>query len=144
MPICEPCQRVTTISQRIFSACIPERGLSDYLTGQAEIEDLLVNPGIERLTMLPGRAGPWPTPQNIWVLQGWKPSSKRLRERYCEDRIVIFDSPPCLHQRIPWSSHAAIDAVLLVVEAERTTSNDLSVAWNCCQGYTILGTVFNK
>ncbi|MEJ2025732.1 MAG: hypothetical protein P8Y00_12105, partial [Deltaproteobacteria bacterium] len=40
-------------SKDFFGLCT-DRGLSDYLLGSAGIEELLVNPGIEKLTILPG------------------------------------------------------------------------------------------
>ena len=45
------------------------QGLSDYLLRQAEIPDLLFNPGIEKLTILPGGK----SLPNISVPPGWRP-----------------------------------------------------------------------
>jgi len=120
-----------------------ERGLSDYLMGQAEIQDLLVNPGIEKLTMLPaGR----PIANSAEHLGSPRMEAlvKEMRERYCDDRIVIFDSPALLASTDPLVFSRAIDGVLLVVEAERTTPSDLKQCLELLTGCTIIGTVLNK
>ena len=47
-----PSKKHQNFSQDFFGIEI-FKGLSDYLLGQAEVSDILVNPGIERLTILP-------------------------------------------------------------------------------------------
>ena len=126
-----------------FFGISPERGLSDYLMGQAEIQDLLVNPGIEKLTMLPaGR----PMANSAEHLGSPRMEALviELRERYCEDRIVIFDSPALLAVTDPLVFSRAIDGVLLVAEAERTTPSDIKRCLELLTGCTIMGTVLNK
>jgi protein-tyrosine kinase len=120
-----------------------ERGLSDYLTGSAEIEDLLINPSIEKLTILP--AGQ-PIANCAEYLGSPKMGAliEELRERYAEDRIVIFDSPALLDFADPLVLARSIGSVLLVVEVERTTPDDLKRCKELLKDYTIMGTVLNK
>lgn len=128
---------------RDFFGIQPERGLSDYLLGQAEIEDLLINPGIERLTVLPaGR----PMANSAEHLRSPKMAAlmKEIRERYCDDRIVIFDSPSLLATPDPLVFSRGVDGVLLVVEAERTTPDDIKRCLELLKGSTVMGTVLNK
>jgi len=126
-----------------FFGISPEKGLSDYLRGQAEIQDLLVNPGIEKLIILP--AG---QPMADSAEQLGSPRMEALviemRERYCDDRIVIFDSPALLAATDPLVFSRAIDGVLLVVEAEKTTPSDIKRCMELLTDSTIMGTVLNK
>jgi len=128
---------------RDFFGISLERGLSDYLTGQAEIQDLLVNPGIEKLTILPaGR----PLADSAEHLGSPKMEALvlEMKERYCDDRIVIFDSPAMLTSTDPLVFSRAVDGVLLIVEAEKTTPDDLKRCQELLTGCTIMGTVLNK
>lgn len=120
-----------------------ERGLSDYLLGQAEIPDLLVNPGIDKLTILPaGR----PTANSAEHLGSPRMEAliKEVRERYSDDRIVIFDSSALLVSADPMVFSRNMDGVLLVVEAEKTTPADLKRCLELLSDCNIVGTVFNK
>ncbi len=126
-----------------FFGITPERGLSDYLTGQAEIQDLLINPGIEKLTILPaGR----PMANSAEHLGSPRMDGliREMRERYCDDRIVIFDSPSLLTCADPLVFTSAIHGVLLVIEAEKTTAADLKRSMELLTGSNIIGTVLNK
>jgi non-specific protein-tyrosine kinase len=119
------------------------RGLSDYLTHSAEIEDLLLNPGIEKLTILPaGR--PIANCAEYLGSPRMEALIVEMLERYAQDRIVIFDSPALLSFPDPLVLARAIGAVLLVVEAERTTPGDLKRCKELLKDCTIIGTVFNK
>jgi len=128
---------------RDFFGITPERGLSDYLLGQAKIEDLLVNPGIEKLTILPaGR--PMPNSAEHLGSPRMEALVKEMRERYCNDRIVIFDSPALLISTDPMVFSSGVAGILLVVEAERTTPSDLKRCLELLKGCNVMGTVFNK
>lgn len=118
------------------------RGLSDYLTGQAEVQDLLINPGINRITVLPAGS---PRADSSELLGSPKMEKLvlEMRERY-EERILIFDTPALLTCTDALVFSPGIDAVLLVVEAEKTTPGDLKRCLELLEGCTIVGTVFNK
>ena len=73
---------------RMLGLEAPE-GLSNYLLKEAEIPDLLLHPGIEKLVLLPaGR----PLPQSAELLGSprMKHLVQELRERYPE-RVVLFE-----------------------------------------------------
>ncbi|MEJ2731847.1 MAG: CpsD/CapB family tyrosine-protein kinase [Deltaproteobacteria bacterium] len=118
-------------------------GLSNYLLGQADIPDLLVNPGINRLVLMPaGRTLP-----NSPELLG-SPRMARLvndiKRRYADDRIIIFDSPSLLSCADPLVLTRYVDCILLVVEEERTTADDLQKATELLKDKPLFGTVLNK
>jgi non-specific protein-tyrosine kinase len=117
-------------------------GLADYLLGQIELPQLLVNPGIEKLTLLPGGRQ---LPNSAEVLHSPKMKAlvEQMKDRYPGDRILIFDSPSLLCAD-PLILSEFVDGILIVVEEQRTTTKDLKRVINLLKNKTILGTVLNK
>lgn len=118
-------------------------GLSNYLLGQAELQDLLVNPGIERLVLLPaGRSLP-----NSAELLG-SPRMVKLvndiKSRYANDRIIIFDAASLLHCADPLVLSRYVDGILLIVEQEKTTATQLQKSMELLKDKPLFGTVMNK
>ncbi|MBK5970782.1 MULTISPECIES: CpsD/CapB family tyrosine-protein kinase [Thiorhodovibrio] len=117
-------------------------GVSDYLLEQHELAEILVNPSIERLVILPGHSSftnsseMLSTPRMVRLVT-------ELKTRY-PDRIVLFDMPPLLTGDDVLAFSPYIDAIMLVVEASGTTRDDLRRAWNLLDGKRILGVVLNK
>jgi non-specific protein-tyrosine kinase len=120
-----------------------EKGLTDYLLGNAEIEDLLINPNIEKLTILPA-GKPIENSAEMLGSQRMEQLVKEIKKRYGSNRICIFDCPAILPYTDPLVITHLIDGILLVVEAEKTTPNDLKKTIKLLEGKTILGTVYNK
>ena len=118
-------------------------GLSDYLLRQAEIQDLMFNPGIEKLTILPaGR----PLPNSAEHLGSARMATlaEELKSRYSGDRIVIIDSPSLLTCSDPMVLSRFVDGILLVVESEKTAADDLKRAMELLKDKPVLGTLLNK
>jgi capsular exopolysaccharide synthesis family protein len=122
--------------------CKAEKGLSDYLLHDVEINSLLINPGIDRLVVLP--AGK-PMVNSTEMLHSPKMQRlvNELRSRY-PSRIIIFDMPPILSQDDTLAFSPYVDCVLLVVDEGRTKSEDLKHAALLLKGTQVLGSVFNK
>ncbi len=118
------------------------KGLSDYLLGQAEISEILVNPGIERLTILPA-GKPLPNSAELLGSSRMEALTKDIRNRYRSDRIILVDSPSLLcTDPIVLSSY--VDGVLLVVEDEKTSADDIKRAMELLKDKPVIGTVLNK
>lgn len=119
-----------------------EKGLSDYLLGEAKIPDLLVNPGIAKLVLLPG-GRPMP---NSTVLLG-SPRMKmlvdELKLKYSE-RIIIFDTPSLLNSADTLVFSSLADGIIMVVEAEKTPKGDIEKALSLLKDKSLIGTVLNK
>ncbi len=117
-------------------------GLSDYLVGEAELADLLVNPGLPRLTLLPGG-----TPLTISSELLGAPRMTELvgemKARY-PDRFLIFDSTSLLTRADALVFAPLVDGVLLVVEAERTLAREVTRALERLEGTPLVGVVYNK
>jgi len=119
-----------------------EKGLSDYLLHDTELHEILVNPGIERLVLLP--AGK-PILNSTELLHSTKMQQlvAELKNRY-PTRIIIFDMPPILAQDDALGFAPYVDCLLLVVDEGETKTNELKEAALLLKDCNLLGTVFNK
>lgn len=121
----------------------PDFGLSDYLTGDEAIEDLLINPGIERFVILPGG----PAVQNSSEMLSSPKMADLVRElktRY-PSRIIIFDLPPVLTVADALAFAPHVDASVLVIEECKTQADEVSRAAEVLQQATnLIGVVLNK
>lgn len=119
-----------------------DQGLSDYLFNRAELSDCLVNPGIERLVLLPvGKAlhnssETLASPRMMTLAQ-------ELKEKY-PDRIVIYDLPPLLTSDDTMVFLPHIDATLLVVQEGSTCVDDIDRSLDLLDREKLLGTVLNQ
>ena len=120
-----------------------EEGLSNYLLDQAELQDLFINPGIERLVLLPaGR--PLPNSSEMLGSPRMEMLVNDIKCRYPADRIVIFDSSSLLTSAEPLVLTRYVDGILLVIEEEKTTTEDLKNAMELLKDKPVIGTVMNK
>ena len=119
-----------------------QRGLSDYLLKEAEIADLLIHPGINKMVILPsGR----PMPHSAELLGSPRMEAlvREMRERYPE-RLVVFDTPPLLTSADSLTFSRFMDGILVVLEVEKTKRKETSRVFELLQGKPLLGTVLNK
>lgn len=117
-------------------------GLSDYLLYDIPLPNLLVNPGIEKLVILPGGKS---IPNSTETLGSPKTAAlvKEMKDRY-KDRYIILDSSPILNSPDPLVFSSYVDGILLVVEAGKTTTDQIKEALDLLKGKNILGTILNK
>jgi non-specific protein-tyrosine kinase len=120
-----------------------KEGLSNYLLGQAEIPDLLVNPGIEKLVLLPSGS---PLPNSAELLGSNKMLMlvNDIKSRYSNDRIIIFDCASLLTCADPLVLSQYVDGILLIVEHEKTTETQLQKTMELLKEKPVFGTVLNK
>ncbi len=120
----------------------PEKGVSDCLTDDVPLGEVLFNPGIERLVIAPGR-------DSIYNSSELLASPKigtfvdEIKSRY-KSRYVIFDLPPVLATDDAKAFSPYVDAMLLVIEDEETTKEQLKQTIEMLDGVNIIGTVLNK
>lgn len=119
------------------------KGLSDYLLGQEELPDILINPGIPKLTILPGGKS-LPNSSELLGSERMESLILEMKKRYSDDRIIIFDSSSLLLYSDTLALSRFVDAVLLVVEVERTSSAELKRVKEILKDSIIIGTVMNK
>jgi len=118
------------------------QSLNDVLDGRVDVGAALVNPGVERLVVLPTNV---PVARASEVLSSVMVSNlvDELRDRY-SDRIVIFDLPPVLAADDVMAVLPRIDCVLLVVGSGGSTQNEVEEAMNRLSKANLLGVVLNK
>lgn len=93
-----------------------EHGLSSLLANGANIEDCLVNIGIDNLTVLP--AGKIPhNPAELLGSVAMRNLISALRSRY---DYIIFDTPPVIPVTDAGLLGAQTDGVIMVIQAGRT------------------------
>ena len=119
-----------------------EHGIYDYFANSIPLETILINPGLERLVLLPGST---PTRKSSELLASSKAQDfiSDIKQRY-SSRIVIFDLPPLIGMDDALVVLPRVESTLLVVEANRTTAADVTKSMKILEDHQLLGTVFNK
>ena len=119
-----------------------DKGLSDVLLKEAHIHEVLINPSITRFIIMPagrkvsGSAELLNSPTAEIIFHD-------IKTRYPE-RLIIFDSPSILTCADPLVLADYADAVLLVIEAEKTPAEDIKEAVKLLQEKPLIGVVLNK
>lgn len=119
-----------------------EKSLNDLLDGTAELSDVLVNPDMPKLVVLPTKN---PVKKSSEILSSKKIADliKDLRERF-ESRIVIFDLPPVLTTDDAIALLPQIDCVLMVVANGMSTKREIEDSLHHLPAANLIGTILNK
>jgi protein-tyrosine kinase len=126
-----------------FFSLSPEIGLVDYLEEVADLSDIIINPGISKMTIIPaGRralnsAELLASPRMEYMI-------KELKARYGNQRIIVFDCPATLTCVDPTVFAHLVDGILIVVESQRTTADDLNKVMALFRDKPLLGVILNK
>jgi capsular exopolysaccharide synthesis family protein len=117
-------------------------GLKDYLETDLQIEEVLINPGIKRLVILPGKGR---AEDSAELLSSPKMASlvSDVKNKY-DSRIIIFDVPPVLQTDDVILSSSYFDSTLLVLEDGKNKEIEITKAIQLLEGHHLLGTVLNK
>lgn len=120
----------------------PGPPLADYLNGEHQLSDMLLNPDIHGLVVLPNSA---PIPRSSEVLMDAKVETmvSELRERY-ESRMIIFDMPPILTTDDVLAFLPQVDCVLMVVANGMSTRSEIEESTRLLSTSNLIGTVLNK
>lgn len=119
-----------------------EYGLADYLLDDAELSELIVWPGIAKLTVLSGGR----TITGSTELLGSPRMShlvKSMKDRY-EDRYILFDTPPILVGADAIAFAPFVDGIVVTVESGRTSMADVKKAIALLPKEKLLGFVLNR
>ena len=120
----------------------PGVGLSDYLVGDCGLEDCFINPGIERLVILP-QAASLLNSSEILAMPKTKGLFRELKARY-PDRFVLYDLPPVLSSDDTIVILPNLDASLLVVQEGKSHENEVERALDLMRDHNLLGSVLNR
>lgn len=119
-----------------------EYGLTDYLTGQVELEQIIYDIGVKRLAVVPNAS----SVENSSELLG----SPRMAEfvnaldNQIPRRIVVFDMPPLMVTDDVLAFAPRVDAFLLVVSQGQTARRTLSNAKEVLDELNLMGVVLNR
>lgn len=117
-------------------------GLSDFLQGDASVDDIIYSPGIDRLAIVPNfqpisdSSEMLATPRMSELLQAL--------ERETPRRIIIFDLPPLLASDDVIAFAPQIDSMLLIVSEGSTNRAALESAKETLGEMNMLGVVLNR
>jgi exopolysaccharide/PEP-CTERM locus tyrosine autokinase len=119
-----------------------EKGLTDHLLYDIPVHELLIKPGINKLSYLP--AGE-PIKGSTEILGSPKLQEliTEMKERY-PDRYVVFDCPDLLHAPDALVFSSYVDGIVFVVEAGKTSREYVQKALKLLEGRNIVGVVLNK
>lgn len=119
----------------------PRAGINDYMHGDANLSDCLINPGLSRLAVLPARTA---EAEAAEIISSPRMASlaEQLRRQYT-DRIIIYDMPPLLASGDTLGFLPYVDAVLLVTRSGKTTKTELDRAAHLLDNNVIIGTLLN-
>jgi protein-tyrosine kinase len=116
-----------------------QSGVVDYLTGEVPLEQVLLDPGIDRLALVPAGV---PAPDSCGLLASVKMARliDELKGRY-ERPIILFDLPPALDV-VAFARFA--DCALLVVKEGETRLSEVRAAVEYLKSTNIAGVVLNR
>lgn len=118
------------------------KSMNEYLEGNAELSETMINPGIQRLIVIP-------TMRSISNSASVLSSSRverlinELKERY-DSRIILLDLPPILGADDAMVLLPSIDCVLMVVANGVSTQQEIEDALGFVPKGKLLGVVYNK
>ncbi len=116
-------------------------GLKQYFEGQVELEDIFLNPGIDKLTILPA-GGRIVNSTEVVGSAKMEALVLELKQRYL-DRYIIFDTPGINVCPDPLVLLEYIDGLILVARSDVTTTDSIKAAVNLVPNGKLLGTVLN-
>lgn len=117
-------------------------GLISYLVDSTPIRDLIVWPGVEKLSIISGGKKIHDSTELIGSPK-MKSLIKEMRSRY-SGRFIIFDTPPVLTGADAIAFAPLVDSIILVVEEGRTSMDDIKKALDLLPKEKFLGFVMNR
>jgi exopolysaccharide/PEP-CTERM locus tyrosine autokinase len=116
-------------------------GLSDYLTQDIDIGEVLIKTGIGNLILLPAGHSV-DNPAELLSSEKMKTLVNEVKHRYM-DRYVIIDTPPILPFADAISIGSLVDGVIFVVKEGAVQRKSIENALNLIKDLKVLGIVFN-
>lgn len=117
-------------------------GLKEYLESNLRLSDVLMNPGIKRLVVLPGVGR---AEHSAELLSSPKMAQlvEDIKAQY-DSRVIIFDVPPLLQTDDVLLATNYFDSALLVLEDGKNNEANIKKSLQMLEGTHLLGTVMNK
>ena len=119
-----------------------DRGIVDFMIGRNSLSELIVWPGIEKLTVISGGEAAVDSAE-FMASEQMRALVKEMRDRY-DDRYIIFDVPAVLSGADAISFAPLVDGILMVVEAGKTDAADIRRALELIPEEKFMGFVLNR
>ena len=116
--------------------------IADYFDEKIGLDDMLVNPGIPRLVVLPNNKA-YKESSALMSSKKMKNFVEEVKDRY-DSRMIIFDLPPILATDDAIAFLPNVDCVLLVVGNGMCSKSEIEESMRLLSSQNILGTVLNK
>lgn len=116
--------------------------LNDVLQRGSDVAEAMVNPGFERLVVLPALR-PADRPSEILASPKVSGLLAELRARYA-DRVLVLDLPPVLAADDVMSILPKVDCVLLVIGSGVSSEKEIEEAQRRLSKVPLVGVVLNK
>jgi protein-tyrosine kinase len=117
------------------------QGLHEYLVEGGKLEDLILNSGIDKLSILPAGKPPR-NPTELISSNMMRTFLEEVKGRYA-DRFLIIDSPPSSVTAEGRFLAQYVDGIIFVVMANRTPRKDIQKTIDSLGRERIIGIVFN-
>ncbi len=119
----------------------PEKGLIDYLRGEAELDEVLLSIDIGNMLLLPA-GKPTANPVELLTSNRMQDLMQVLKNQF-SNRYVIIDSTPLMSTAEPVALASKSDGVLFVVRERQVGRKDVQNALALLKGAKILGVILN-
>jgi len=120
-----------------------ERGLGDHLLDGVSVAELLVNPGIERLVVLPAGHRSVLHSAELLATRAAQQLFVEMKARY-QDRYIVVDLPPVLDTADALAFLPQVDTTLVVVEEHTTSLEDIENVGRLMAPFNLVGTVMSQ
>jgi capsular exopolysaccharide synthesis family protein len=125
-----------------FLGVTPEKGLTDYLVGDAQVEDCLIRTPFNRFSLFPAGTAIEQSSETLGSPQMEKLADE-LKARY-NDRLIVYDMPPLLEQDDPLVFLPHVDCFLLVVRVGVTTTDEIKRSLDILESAQVIGVALNS
>lgn len=115
--------------------------LNDVLQGGSDVAEAMVNPGFERLVVLPALQ-PADRPSELLASPKVSGLLSELRDRYA-DRVLVLDLPPVLAADDVMAVLPQVDCVLLVIGSGTSSEKEIEEAQRRLSKVPLVGVVLN-
>lgn len=119
------------------------RGLSDYLTDDVPIAELLINPGLPRFVLLPAGRQAVLNSAELLATKRAQQLILEMKSRY-QDRYIIVDLPPLLDTADALAFLPLADTTLVVVEEHSTSMQDMDAMNEMLAPFNLIGSVMSQ
>ena len=116
-------------------------GMCEYLTGEKDLQDLIIRTKIDKLSMLTAGSVP-PNPTELLSSNMMEGFVKEVKERY-QDRFIIIDATPSQVTAETNVLARYVDGIVLVVMAQKSPRKAIQETVSNLGKEKILGVVFN-